>query len=133
MIGLRSLLTGILFSSALCSARAQNTVFISQGKIEFERRVNQYSQLDDDNSWSELQKKTMTKFKTSYFNLLFNRNKSLYKPGRESPDKDNRWLEQPGQDNIVYSDLDMAKASARKKYSSRYFSCRTAFGRSNGK
>jgi GLPGLI family protein len=119
---LRLLLLSGLLLAALLPARAQNTIFISQGKIEFERRVNQYSQLDDDNSWSELQKKTMTKFKTSYFDLVFNRNKSIYKPGRESPDKDNQFFfERPAQDNVVYSDLDNEKSVSQKKVFEQLF------------
>jgi GLPGLI family protein len=122
MIGLRSLLAGILLTSALLPVRAQNAIFISQGKIEFERRVNQYSQLDENNSWSELEKKTMTKFKTSYFDLVFNRNKSLYKPGRESPDKQNQFFfERPSQDNVVYSDLDNEKGISQKKVFEQVF------------
>lgn len=122
MIVLRFLLAGILMTSALLQGRAQNAIFISEGKIEFERRVNQYSQLDENNSWSELEKKTMTKFKTSYFNLLFNRNKSLYKPGRESPDKENQFFfERPSQDNVVYSDLDNEKSVSQKKVFEQIF------------
>jgi GLPGLI family protein len=118
----RNLLTGFLVSIALLPARAQNALFLSQGKIEFERRVNQYSQLDDDNSWNELQKKTMTKFKTSYFDLLFNRDKSLYKPGRESPDKQNQFFfEQPAQDNVVWSDIDNEKSVSQKKVFEQLF------------
>jgi GLPGLI family protein len=119
---IRSLSAFLLFVLAFCSAGAQNAIFISQGKIEFERRVNQYSRLDEDNSWSELQKKTMTKFKTSYFDLYFNRNKSLYKPGRESPDKNSEFFwEQPAQDNIVYSDLDNEKSISQKKVFEQVF------------
>lgn len=122
MIGLRSLLTAILLTAALLPARAQNAIFISQGKIEFERRVNQYSQLDDNNTWSELQRKTMTKYKTSYFDLVFNRNKSIYKPGRESPDKENQFFfERPSQDNIVYSDLDNERSVSQKKVFEQVF------------
>jgi GLPGLI family protein len=118
MFRLRSLLLLLLFFAALHPCRAQNTIFISHGKIEYERRVNQYSDLDDNDSWNELQKKTMTKFKTSYFDLLFAGSKSIYKPGRESPDKNNsQWFmgEQPAQDNVVYTDLDNEKSVSQKK------------------
>lgn len=119
----RTLLTGLLIIAALLPARAQNVLFLSQGKIEFERRVNQYSNMQDDNSWNELQKKTMTKFKTSYFDLVFNGNKSLYKPGREVPDKQNQlfWGEQPAQENIVWSDLDNEKSISQKKVFEQLF------------
>lgn len=122
MYFIRSLSASFLFILVCHCAGAQSTIFVSQGKIEFERRVNQYSQVDGDNSWSELQKKTMTKFKTSYFDLYFNRDKSLYKPGRESPEKDNSFFwEQPAQDNIVYSDLDNDKSISQKKVFEQVF------------
>lgn len=96
-------------------ARAQNTIFLSQGKIEYERRINMYARMDDNNSWTELEKKTMSQFKTSYFDLLFSRSKTLYKPGRESADKPSQWfVQQPAQDNIVYADLDNERGVSQK-------------------
>jgi hypothetical protein len=57
-----------------------------------------------------------TKFKTDYFDLLFTRNKTLYRPGRESPDKPSQFFFQPpAQDNIVYADLDNEKSASQKK------------------
>ena len=95
-----------------------NTVFISQGKIEYERSINVYAQIskDDEGEWTELQKKASTHFKTAYFDLLFDRNKSLYRPGRESNDKDNNFfmMQPPAQTNIIYSDLDNAKGISQK-------------------
>jgi GLPGLI family protein len=106
----------LLMLAAGCAAVAQNTVFLSQGKIEYERRVNQYAQLDDNNSWTELQKKTMAQYRTNYFDLLFTRSKTLYKPGREVPDKSNLiFMEQPAQNNVVYADLDNEKGVSQKK------------------
>ncbi|HEY4061397.1 MAG TPA: GLPGLI family protein [Puia sp.] len=124
MLNIRYLFTAILFGAALLPAHAQrNAIFLSQGRIEFERRVNQYSNLDDDNSWNELQKKTMTKFKSTYFDLLFNGNKSLYKPGREVQDKQNQLFfgEQPAQENTVWSDLDNEKSVSQKKVFEQLF------------
>lgn len=114
MVRLLILLT---FLTAVGSASAQNnTVFISQGKIEYERSTNVYAQIskDDEGEWTELQKKMSTHFKTAYFDLLFNRNKSLYRPGRESNDKDNNWIQPPAQNNTIYSDLDNARGISQK-------------------
>ena len=113
------LLILLTFLAAAGSASAQNnTVFISQGKIEYERSTNVYAQIskDDEGEWSELQKKTTTHFKTAYFDLLFNRSKCLYRPGRESNDKDNSlfMIQAPAQSNIIYSDLDNAKGISQK-------------------
>lgn len=111
----------MLFVGALV-ARAQNTIFLSQGKIEFERRVNQYAQMEavmdqGDDSWMELSKKMSgNQFKTDYFDLLFTRNRTLYRPGRESPDRPSQFFFQPpAQDNIVYTDLDKEQSASQKK------------------
>ncbi len=97
-------------------AHAQNTIFLSNGKIEYERRINVYAQIgSDDDQWSEFRKKLSNHFKTSYFDLLFTRDKSLYRPGRESDDRDMfSFFAAPAQDNIVYADLDNAKAISQK-------------------
>ena len=97
-------------------AHAQNTIFLGHGKIEYERRINVFAQIgNDDDQWSEFRKKLSNHFKTSYFDLLFTQDKSLYRPGRESADREvfNFW-QAPAQDNIVYSDLDNAKAVSQK-------------------
>lgn len=103
-------------------AQNSNTIFLSQGKIEFEKKVNNYADLKDDNTWDELTKKTMSKFKLSYFDLLFTRNKSLFKPGREvADDKGPGWMTQPAEDNIVYSELDNEKCVSQKKVFEQLF------------
>ena len=109
--------------AALCSiarpALAQNSIFLTHGKIEFERRVNvfaQISQVGDDDQWAEFRKKLANHFKTSYFDLLFTRDKSLYRPGRESTDREMfNFFPSPAQDNVVWSDLDNAKSISSKK------------------
>ena len=118
---IRHLLVLLICSAALhLPASAQNTIFLSEGKIEFEKKVNLYAQMEDDDSWSDLQKKTTPQFKTSYFDLLFTRNKSLYRPGRENSDNDKLW-EQPAETNVVYSDLDNSKSVSQKKVFEQLF------------
>jgi GLPGLI family protein len=109
----------ILLLLVLAIARpvhAQNTIFLSHGRIEYERRINVFARIgNDDDQWSEFRKKLSNHFKTSYFDLDFTRDKSLYRPGRESDDRElfNFW-QAPAQDNIVFSDLDNAKAVSQK-------------------
>ena len=97
--------------------QAQNTIFLTEGRIEFEKKVNVYSQMEDDNSWSELMKKTTPQFRSTYFNLVFKGNKTLYKPGRENADnnKSNFWSQPVAEENIVYSDLDITSSTSQKK------------------
>ena len=123
---MRNLLLLLLFCSASATyAQSQgNTVFLSQGKIEFERSTNVYAQLsgDEDGEWTELLKKASSHFRTAYFDLVFNRNKSLYRPGRESNDKDNNFMVQtPAQSNIIYSDLENAKGISQKNIFEQLF------------
>jgi GLPGLI family protein len=113
-----SRLYGFLFFLAVAGlpATAQNAIFLSQGKIEFERTVNQYAQLDDNNSWTDLEKKMMPKFRTNYFDLLFTRSKTIYRPGREIAQPANQsFFQQPAQDNVIFSDLDNEKSISQKK------------------
>lgn len=122
---MKSAIIGLtVFLGALTgSLQAQNTIFLSQGKIEFERKINQFAQMEetrdpgDNDSWAEFSKKVMgNKFKTDYFDLLFTRGKTLYRPGRESPDKPNPWFgEAPANENVIYADLDQEKEVGQKK------------------
>jgi len=109
-------------TAGLLQAQPPNTIFLSQGKIEFEKRLNQYAQIEGDNTWSELQKKTLSQFKTTYFDMLFTRTKTLYKPGREGTGTAMGWFsELPAQENVIYSDLDQAKSVSQKKVFEQLF------------
>jgi len=96
-------------------SKAQNAIFLSQGRIEYEKKINLYAQLDDedDQGWKDLMKKSMPQFKTTYFDLMFNGNKTLYKPGRENTDNNRIW-QQPAEDNVVFTDLDKAQSTSQK-------------------
>jgi GLPGLI family protein len=104
------------------TVRAQNNIFLSQGKIEYERRINQFAQREemrdpgDDDSWADFEKKVMgNKFKTDYFDLLFTRTKTLYKPGRESADKPNPFFnDPPAHENVIFDDLDQGRTVGQK-------------------
>jgi GLPGLI family protein len=111
----------LLLAAATGTARAQsNPIFLTHGRIEYQRSVNVYAQMqqtmdDGDEHWMDLMKKLASHFRTSYFDLYFSGNKSLYKPGRESDDKQNAFFWQPpAQDNIVWCDLEHANGISRK-------------------
>src|SRR5580698_10839691 len=119
---IRVIFFSLLLVFATRPLRAQNNIFLSQGKIEFERRINQFAQREemrepgDDDSWADFEKKVMgSKFKTDYFDLLFTRTKTLYKPGRESPDKPNPFFnDPPAHENVIFDDLDQGKSVGQK-------------------
>jgi len=109
------------FAITAMQLKAQNTIFLAEGKIEFEKRINLYSQIDEDNSWSELQKKTMPKFKSTFFDLFFSKNKTIYQPGRENPDNNKLWYEGVAETNVIFSELDSSKSVSQKKVFEQVF------------
>ncbi|MEP6746379.1 MAG: GLPGLI family protein [Bacteroidota bacterium] len=107
-----------LFCFAITSVKlhAQNNIFLTEGKIEFEKKLNLYSQLDEqDEAWTDLMKKSRPKFKVSYFDLLFSKNKTIYQPGRENPDNLKLFDWNIAQENVVYAELDSSKSVSQKK------------------
>ncbi|HRI21598.1 MAG TPA: GLPGLI family protein [Panacibacter sp.] len=98
------------------------TLFIAKGKIEFEKKVNMWKDIDswadegDGNSWLQEIKKTIPQFELSYFNLLFDDNKTLYQPGRELPfdPKVPDWFRGPATDNIIFTNLGAQQSVSKK-------------------
>ena len=88
--------------------------------FEFEKKLNLYSQFNDDDSWSAEFKKNIPQFKTTYFDLFFTENKTFYKPGRENTDNNRLW-EQPAENNIVYTDLEKRSAVSQKNVFEKTF------------
>jgi GLPGLI family protein len=117
----------VIFCLALMSyqiAKSQNPIFITQGKIEFEYKLNIYAQMQEDNddSWKDFVKKNMPQFKTTYFNLSFDNNKTLYQPGKDNPENNKLWFGQDVADeNVVYSDLDKQQSASQKKVFEKLF------------
>jgi len=93
-----------------CVAKGQ---FITSGKIEFERRTNQHSMLEDEDMWDEMMKENMPKFAITYYDLIFDENKSLYQLGREPADKRVHWALNYIT-NIVYKDLQLSTITTQK-------------------
>lgn len=99
----------LLFSMAFY-ARGQ---FITSGKIEFERRTNQHSMLEDENMWDEMVKENLPKFAITYYDLVFDANKSLYQTGKEPNDKRIHWALNYIT-NIVYKDFQQSSITTQK-------------------
>jgi GLPGLI family protein len=112
-----SIVFSLFFINSLFS---QQTNVLESGKIEFEKKLNLYSQFNDDDSWTAEYKKRIPQFKTTYFDLSFSGNKTFYQPGRDNVENNNLW-EQPSEDNIVYSDLARKKAISQKKVFEKTF------------
>jgi GLPGLI family protein len=104
----------------LTKVNSQQTNILLSGKIEFEKKINLYSQFNDDDSWTAEFKKRIPQFKTSYFDLSFTETKTFYQPGRDNADNNKLW-EQPSEDNIVYTDLEKKAAISQKKVFEKTF------------
>ena len=93
------------------------TQFLLKGKIEFERKINVHKQLDPDenDNWYKEFIAKQPKFYTSYFDLHFNGNKTVYKPGRETDPFRNWWLIGPSKENVVVADMETQIVNSQKK------------------
>lgn len=97
----------------ITDAIGQQPNIIVSGKIEFEKKLNLYSQFNDDDSWSAEFKKRIPQFKVSYFDLSFTETKTFYQPGRDNVDNNKLW-EQPAENNIIYTDFEKKSAISQK-------------------
>ncbi|WP_073078760.1 GLPGLI family protein [Chitinophaga jiangningensis] len=114
------MLLGILLSMCLGQlVKAQEAMFFTTGRIEFEKRTNVHAVLkemnkdDPDNGWVQLQLQRLPQFTTQYFDCWFTDSITLYRPGRESPDMKNA-REFPANDNIVYNVLSSGRTVSQK-------------------
>ncbi len=94
----------LVYMLLIAVTMANGQQFITSGKIEFERRTNQHSMLEDEDMWDEMAKENMPKFAVTYYDLSFDENKSFYQPGKEPADKRIHWALN-FITNIVYKDL----------------------------
>lgn len=95
----------------VCSGtlRAQQ-IFITQGKIEYERKTNQYSFMDESDIFDEERKKNFSKFVTYYFDLTFKNGNTLFKQGRDPEIKQNKFWSVFPSENTVSINLDSSTA-----------------------
>lgn len=117
---MKFILSFILIVLGITAGNAQQ-LFISKGKIEFEKTINIYKQMEDEvdgdnqNTFMELFKTSLPKSKTYYFDMYFDADRSLYKPGKDDlPPVVNQWILGPGNENIVYKDLNKQESISRK-------------------
>jgi len=100
----------LLFS---LNAQAQ-TKFITAGKIEYERKTNQFAFMEEGDAWDEMAKKNLSKFVTYYYDLTFNGNRTLFKPGRDPDTKQNKWWGVFDSDNTILTHLDSNSAVTQR-------------------
>lgn len=101
--------------------------YTSYGKIEFEKKVNLHRQFGEDeegNEWFERIKSQVPKFSVAYFDMYFNTNKVLYKPGKESEQTFKMFGSGPATDNTVMTDLNAKTVSSIKQIYEQKFNVR---------
>jgi GLPGLI family protein len=98
-------------------------IFITKGKIEFEKQINLHKEIDerwnegDDNVWIQNMKRNLPKTQTTYFDLFFTETKSLYKVGRDAPKgilNIPEWLQDKAVENTTYTDLEQQQTISQK-------------------
>jgi len=100
------LFIAICLSSVCYAQTAGVPQFISKGKIEYERKTNQHAFIDENSAWEASMKKNLPKFVTFYFDLEFDKGRSVYKPGREPEARQNKFWGVFDADNIIAVNLD---------------------------
>jgi GLPGLI family protein len=109
----------LFFSCSFLSLSALHAQFTTAGKIEYERKVNIYAQIAEmeNNEWFEKLKAQIPKFSSTYFDMVFDTARSIYKPGREV--EGGGMLKMfgggPAMENVVYTDFAAKKVTANKK------------------
>ncbi|HEX5024406.1 MAG TPA: GLPGLI family protein [Agriterribacter sp.] len=106
----------LLLCAIVCASLHSPAQFISKGKIEFEKRVNQHKQMDmEDDGWAAAVKKQTPEYRNTYFNLIFSPGKAIYEPGRESNEKAGPWGNGPATENTVFTDFTNHRFVASKQ------------------
>lgn len=103
----------ILFLACILLANCLQAQFIRSGKIEFERRTNQHSFLEDENMFDNMIKDAMPKFAVTYNDLIFDEKTSLFKEGRDPEHNKIHWSISYIT-NVVYRDLEKGSRTTKK-------------------
>lgn len=116
---MKKLLLVFAVTVAAHTTQAQ-AVFLGAGTIEYERRINVHRQVELENEedggsfWKEYISK-QPRFQNSYFNLSFNKDRAIYRPGREPDKKLEDWLAGPAKVNEVLTDFSTNTLVSRRR------------------
>src|SRR5688572_7313237 len=97
-------------------SRAGVAQFITKGRIEYERKTNQHALLDENSIWDAAARKNLPKFITYYFDLSFDNNRTLFKPGRDHDVRQNKFWGVFEGDNVIATDLDVKTSVTQKSF-----------------
>jgi GLPGLI family protein len=110
-------LFSLIFTHVFCYSQAK---FIASGKIEYEKKTNMHAMMEE-GFWGDQFKDNMPQFRTTYFDLIFANNQSIYQNGREVDDKyKNSWFAQTNE-NVIYNNYDSGKTVTQKQVFEKNF------------
>jgi GLPGLI family protein len=98
----------IFFTTAL-----QAQVFVNKGLIEYQVVVNNHKAMGD-GTWAEMFKDKVPKLSTSYYQLTFDGDKSIYLFNRKDEKTKMMWNNGNDEENIWYSDYSSEKFVQQK-------------------
>lgn len=87
---------------------AQQASFLTAGRVEYEKRVNQHRIIEEEgeeNFWVAEQKKWLTKVTADVYELKFNQQKSTFRLLRENTDNKYFWGAKPSESDVAVQDL----------------------------
>ena len=91
----------------------QAQVFIDKGLIEYQVVVNNHKAMGD-GTWAEMFKDKIPKLSTSYYQLTFDGDKSIYLFNRKDEKTKSPWNNDNGEDNTWYNDYSNEKFIQQK-------------------
>ena len=98
---------------AFFSNLLQAQVFIDKGLIEYQVVVNNHKAMGD-GTWAEMFKDKIPKLSTSYYQLTFDANKSIYLFNRKDEKTKSPWTNGETEDDIWYNDYSSEKFIQQK-------------------
>jgi GLPGLI family protein len=114
-MNLKKSIIALVFVLGFIKAESQ-AQFLAKGKIEYERKINVHRQFDDmdfDDEWFKEYVSKMPKFHTTYFDLYFDDEQTIYKPGKEMQNPET-WGIGPAKENVIATDLNKKIVTSQK-------------------
>ncbi len=107
-----------IFCLSICLLANAQTQFITKGRIEYERKLNQFKPFEEnesENEWMKELMKTMPRLVTDVYELRFNETKSIYKLAKENTDNKYMWGTKPSETDNVVNDLAGNSVTAQRE------------------
>jgi len=106
----------IILSFILICATIASAQYTTYAKIEYERKVNIYAQMEEmgENEWFDRMKSQIPKFSSTYFDMIFDTARCIYKSGRENPNAFKMFGGGPATSNVVLTDFRTKRVVANK-------------------